>query len=92
MATGLPIVSTRLPGFSELFPEGEAAWFCRPGEPDDLAGLMLEVARRPDLASAGQRARRLSVRFSIEETWRQYRLLYGELLAKRQKRRGGEHN
>lgn len=83
MATGLPIVSTRLPGFSELFPEGEAAWFCRPGEPDDLAGLMLEVARRPDLASAGQTARRLSVRFSIEETWREYRRLYEELLAKR---------
>jgi len=82
MATGLPIVSTRLPGLTELFPEGEVAWFCRPGDPEDLGRLMLEVARRPDLATAGQGARRLSLRFAIEETWRQYRLLFEELLDK----------
>jgi glycosyltransferase involved in cell wall biosynthesis len=82
MAAGLPIVSTRLPGFTELLPEGEVAWFCRPGHAEELARLMLEVARRPDLATAGQTARRLSLRFGIEETWRQYRRVYEEVLTK----------
>ena len=83
MAAGLPIVSTRLPGFSEIAPSERVAWYCRPGQPDELSELMLRVALRPDLAEIGAEARRLAGNFGIQETCRQYRELFEALVAKR---------
>jgi glycosyltransferase involved in cell wall biosynthesis len=66
MAAGLPIVSTRVGGTPEVAPEGQVAWYCPPALPADLAETMIELARRPDLPTIGENARRIAVeRFSI---------------------------
>ncbi len=89
MAAGLPVVSTLLPGLRELAPEEVIAGYCPPGQPRFLADLMLDTARRPDLAAVGARSREWAQRFGISETWRQYRELFESALAKKKHRRNG---
>lgn len=83
MAAGLPIVSTRLPGLTEIAPEETVALYCPPGEPDKLAEVMLSMSRRPDLAQLGSHARTLAGKFGITETWHQYEALFEEILEKK---------
>jgi glycosyltransferase involved in cell wall biosynthesis len=80
MAAGLPVISTRLRGFAELAPESVVAGYCEPGQPDALANLMLTTARRADLDCLGEKARRWSQRFGIEESWLKYQALFRQLL------------
>jgi glycosyltransferase involved in cell wall biosynthesis len=80
MAAGLPIVSTRLRGLTEIAPEGTVAWYCAPGQPDQLGDLMLQIARRCDLSQIGATASRLAASFGIEKTWALYRGLFEEIL------------
>jgi len=80
MAAGLPVVSTRLRGLTEIAPERKVAWYAPPAQPDELAAVMYRVARRSDLAEIGENASRLAAAFSIENTWRSYRDLFSEIL------------
>jgi glycosyltransferase involved in cell wall biosynthesis len=80
LAAGLPVVSTLLPGLRELAPENVVAGYCSPGQPELLAALMQQAARRPDLAALGEAARHWARRFGIRETWHQYRSLFQEAL------------
>jgi len=70
MAAGLPIVSTRVGGVSEVAPEGATAWLCEPGNAADLAAM-------------GEAARRLAVaNYGIAQMSHRYEELYRGLLGK----------
>jgi glycosyltransferase involved in cell wall biosynthesis len=87
LAAGLPVVSTRLPGLSELAPESIVAGFCAPAQPELLADLMLRAARRSDLPALGEAAYRWAQRFGIQETWDRYRTLFEESLRSKRGRK-----
>jgi glycosyltransferase involved in cell wall biosynthesis len=72
MAAGLPVVSTRLPGLTELAPERVVAGYCNPGQPESLAQQILCAAHRRDLPALGEAARRWAQKFGIRETWHNY--------------------
>jgi glycosyltransferase involved in cell wall biosynthesis len=81
MAAGLPVVSTRLPGLTELAPESVVAGYCTPGQPESLAEHILRAANRRDLPALGETARRWAQKFGIRETWHQYQNLFEASLA-----------
>jgi glycosyltransferase involved in cell wall biosynthesis len=83
MAAGLPVVSTRLTGLTELAPENVVAGYCPPGQPDSLAEHILRAAARPDLPALAEAARRWAQRFGIHETWNQYQTLFEACLRKK---------
>jgi glycosyltransferase involved in cell wall biosynthesis len=88
MAAGLPVVSTRLPGLTELAPESVVAGYCNPGQPESLAEHILRAANRPDLPALGEAARRWAQKFGIRETWRQYQAVFEANLAKKRRYHG----
>ncbi|MGC0774641.1 MAG: glycosyltransferase [Candidatus Acidiferrum sp.] len=83
LAVGLPVVSTRLPGLTELVPEALVAGYCAPGQPEALAEQILRAANRVDLPALGEAARRWAQKFSIRETWHAYQSVFEASLAKR---------
>ena len=83
MAAGLPVISTRLPGLTELAPENVVAGYCSPGQPESLAEHILRAAARPDLPALGEAARRWAQKFGIQETWHQYQTVFEACLAKK---------
>ena len=83
MAAGLPVVSTRLPGLTELAPEGVVAGYCTPGQPDSLAEQILHAASRQDLPAIGEAARRWAQKFGIRDSWHQYQAVFEASLAKK---------
>jgi glycosyltransferase involved in cell wall biosynthesis len=77
MASGLPIVSTRVGGTPEAAPEGLVAWYCPPASPIEIAEVMLYVARNVDLRAAGEQACRIARQnFSIASTATRYEDCY----------------
>lgn len=87
MAAGLPVVSTRLPGLTELAPENVVAGYCTPGQPESLAEQILCAANRLDLPALGKAASRWAQRFVIRETWHSYQTLFEASLAKNRRYR-----
>jgi glycosyltransferase involved in cell wall biosynthesis len=85
MAAGLPVVSTRLPGLTELAPESVVAGYCAPGQPESLAEHILRAANRRDLPTLGEKARRWAQKFGIRETWRQYQAVFEASLVKKRR-------
>lgn len=84
MAAGLPIVSTRVGGIPEVAPEGSVAWYCPPGNPEQLAQAMLKAAASPNLHSMGVTASEIaSSRFDLSAMASQYERLYEDALEKR---------
>ena len=83
MAAGLPVVSTRVGGVSEVAPEGDVSVLCAPGSASELAEAMYEAATACDLIQMGKRAREIAIaRFSLELMWRSYQAVYAEALGK----------
>jgi len=85
MAAGLPVVSTKLPGLTELAPENVVAGYCAPGRPESLAEQILRAATRRDLPALGEAARRWAQKFGIQETWNRYQTLFEECLAEKRR-------
>jgi glycosyltransferase involved in cell wall biosynthesis len=83
LAAGLPVVSTRLPGLTELAPECVVAGYCNPGQPKSLAEKILCAAHRPDLPALGEAARRWAQKFGIRETWHNYQAVFETSLTKK---------
>jgi glycosyltransferase involved in cell wall biosynthesis len=83
MAAGLPVVSTRLPGLTELAPESVVAGYCASGQPESLAEHIRSAANRRDLPALGEAARRWAQKFGIREAWRQYQAVFEAILAKK---------
>jgi len=85
LAAGLPVVSTRLPGLTELAPENVVAGYCTPGRPESLAEQILLAANRRDLPALGKTASQWARRFAIRDTWHHYQGLFETNLAKRKR-------
>lgn len=77
MASGVPVVSTRLAGVPEMIAEGEDGFLTAPHEPVAFADALEKVLRDPELANrCGQRGRSSAVaRFSLENTTRELKHL-----------------
>src|SRR5439155_24356816 len=57
-ASGLPVVSTRLPGVEEIVHDGETGRIVAPDDPAQLAAALAELLEQPDRARGlGARAR-----------------------------------
>jgi glycosyltransferase involved in cell wall biosynthesis len=82
LAAGLPVVSTRLPGLTELAPETVVAGYCTPAHPKSLAEEILRAANRRDLPALGKAASRWAQKFAIRETWHNYQAVFEASLRK----------
>ncbi|HET8621261.1 MAG TPA: MSMEG_0565 family glycosyltransferase [Acidimicrobiales bacterium] len=80
MASGLPVVLTRLPVFAEYVRFGEDALAVAPGDDEGLADALDAVARDGDLqATLRRRGRALAARFSWDATAQQHIAIYDDL-------------
>src|SRR5262249_3104801 len=82
MATGLPIVATRVGGNGELLTEGRTGRLIPSADVDAMAAAMLDDWRQPDAArERGRRARAdVERRFSLDAMVAAYAGLYERLL------------
>ncbi len=62
MASGLPVVSTRVSGIPELVVDGENGLLVEPEDPSALADALLRIAKDPDLSASLSAAGRQSIR------------------------------
>jgi sugar transferase (PEP-CTERM/EpsH1 system associated) len=85
MASGLPVVATRVGGNPELIEDERSGWLFKPGDVADLAARLERLAMDSDLRHLmGQGARRRVVQhFSLEGMINGYRDLYLNLARKR---------
>lgn len=61
MATGRPVVSTRLSGIPELIEDGRTGWLADPGDADALAASLADALDHPEEAARRARAARSRV-------------------------------
>ena len=82
MASGLPVIATRVGGNPELVLEGETGRLVPVGDAEALASALIDDVRAPDDAhAAGQAGRRqIERRFSMDSMVAAYRGLYDEML------------
>jgi glycosyltransferase involved in cell wall biosynthesis len=80
MAAALPVVSTRVGGVPDVAIEGQAAWFCPPGDADALASVLHSACVASDLALRGAKAREIVLRdYSADVMARRYLDLFVEI-------------
>jgi glycosyltransferase involved in cell wall biosynthesis len=83
MATGLPVVSTRLMGIPELVEDGVSGLLVAPARPDQLADALERIARdqalRARLARAGRE--QVSTRYTIARTASEMRELIADAIS-----------
>jgi len=80
MATGKPVIGTRLGGIKELVRDGENGLLFQPGDSADLAGKMEQLARSPKRAlEMGQLARRWAEeKFAAESYYERLEQVYDD--------------
>jgi glycosyltransferase involved in cell wall biosynthesis len=83
MATGLPVVSTRIGGIPDVIEEGETGFLVPVGDEQALRDRVARLLAAPDLCRAcGERARASAVaKFSAERMQRDYLELYARVLS-----------
>jgi glycosyltransferase involved in cell wall biosynthesis len=81
MASGLPVVATRVGGNSEVVDEGRTGWLVSPGNANELSQRLRHLSlNRERLREAGLAARKRIVgEFSLERMASDYQNLYLEL-------------
>ncbi|MBN2438703.1 MAG: glycosyltransferase [Deltaproteobacteria bacterium] len=81
MATGLPVIGTRIGGIPEVIQDGENGFLVPPGNPGALADAMIRIAKDRDLKiRMGRRGRQIyEEKFSLSEMIRQIETLYALL-------------
>jgi glycosyltransferase involved in cell wall biosynthesis len=83
MATGLPVVATRIAGIPELVVDAESGYLVAPGRVDELvAALERLISARPDQRDAMGRAGRAKVEaeFAVEPVTQELLEVFGEML------------
>jgi len=81
MATGLPVIASRVGGIPEVIVNDKTGWLVEPGDPEELAckiyTVLTDSSKRLEIAEAG---RRFAVEhFSIEEMSRKIGVIYDKL-------------
>lgn len=94
MASGLPIVSTRVGGIPEIVTAGKNGFLVEPGHPDQLADAIERILMQTEAISAMGPVNREKIEqnFSMHQTVNAYQRLYQSILAKagrEWKREGG---
>ncbi len=84
MATGLPVIATRVGGNSELVIDGSTGRLVPAADPAAMADALLDYFNGPELARRHALAARREAleRFSLDRMVRDYRTLYDGLLAR----------
>jgi glycosyltransferase involved in cell wall biosynthesis len=85
MASGTPVVATRVGGIPELVQHGENGWLVEPDDPEELAEAILAVLGDPDLAARlGRNGQCTAQLFGLEQmlacTYRVYESVLGKPL------------
>lgn len=82
MASGVPVVATRVGGNPEIVVDGQTGFLVPPRNVDALARAMCELLEKPELArNMGQAGKeRIANHFSVEQTVRRTEQLYADLL------------
>jgi len=82
MATGLPVVATKVGGLPEMVTPGESGWLVAPGNIPALAAALSHLLRDPDTAQAFGQAGRLRVEqdFSLTAMVRRHEEIFANLL------------
>jgi len=85
MATGLPVIATRVGGNPELVVEGETGVLVPRSDPDAMAEAMARYAENRELRNAHGLAGRVRVEtlFSLDRMVNRYLSLYDEVLSRR---------
>jgi len=82
MAAGLPVVATAVDGTAEVVEQGVTGFLTPPGEPDALAGMVLQLLRDPTLAQLmGEAGKARAETFSDKTMIAEIDALYRELLS-----------
>lgn len=83
MATGLPVLATRVGGNTEIVEDGAWGRHFEPQDVDALAGLLIQYARDPALRRAHAAAARQAAltRYALPVMVERYRQTYASLLA-----------
>ena len=82
MASGLPVIATRVGGNPELVADGQTGWLVAPRSPTAIAERLARYLDDPALASqhGAEARRRTENQFSIASMLRSYDALYSRLL------------
>jgi glycosyltransferase involved in cell wall biosynthesis len=78
LAAGVPVVATDIPGHRELVRNGETGFLARPGSVADLANLINQLLKDPDLAQRMGNAGKalMATDFSVEKMVTRHEDLY----------------
>ena len=80
MATGLPIVATKVGGVPELVKNGINGYLVPPGDKDSMADSIVSLLKNPSLASRmGEKGREMSKNFSAQRMVLEIESLYKKL-------------
>jgi glycosyltransferase involved in cell wall biosynthesis len=84
MATGLPVLATRVGANAELVEAGRTGLVVPPGDPQALADGLIQLAADPGAAAAMGRAGRVRVeqRFSLDAMVAAYERVYEQVLGR----------
>jgi glycosyltransferase involved in cell wall biosynthesis len=80
MAVGLPIVSTRVGGISEVAPGKEVAEYSPPSDFQAMAEALLRVGNPDRMPSMGNAAAQHAATMGLQRTWQAYEQLFLHLL------------
>ena len=85
MASGLPVVATRVGGNGELVVEGDTGYLVPRNDPQAMAEAIGRYIEQPELMAlhAARARRRAEEEFSIDEMVRRYAALYDDILQSR---------
>jgi glycosyltransferase involved in cell wall biosynthesis len=83
MASGVPVVTTRVEGTMRVLTDGEDGLVVEVGDADGVADRLLRVIENPDLAGRLREAGLARVRrdFSLQRMAKEYEALYDDVLA-----------
>lgn len=81
MASGRPVVASRLPGVCEIVQDGETGLLVPPAEPGELAVAVSRILNDDGFRSgAGRKARAAAERYSWDDCARRMEAIYRELI------------